>query len=55
LIIKNEKIEITVTGFTGLLVANKFKDLFRVTIFEKSHGAGGIIAARYENDYEFDH
>lgn len=42
-------------GLAGLVVAQRLNKAANVTVFEKSRGAGGRIATRYADQFEFDH
>jgi renalase len=49
------KIAIVGAGISGLVLAEKLKNISNVTVFEKSKGIGGRIATRYTDDFQFDH
>ena len=42
-------------GLSGLVIAQRLKDVAEVTLYEKSRGSGGRIATRRAGDFEFDH
>lgn len=42
-------------GLSGLTTANMLKQHAKVTVFEKSLGAGGRMATRHAGDFNFDH
>jgi predicted NAD/FAD-dependent oxidoreductase len=50
-----KRIAIVGAGFSGLVLAQRLRDVATVTLFEKSRGVGGRMATRYANDHEFDH
>lgn len=49
------RIAVVGAGLAGLVVARRLRRLADVTVFDKSRGAGGRMATRYADDYEFDH
>ncbi len=49
------RVAIIGAGLSGLVVANRLQSLADVTVFEKSRGAGGRMATRYADEFEFDH
>lgn len=49
------RVAIIGAGLSGLVVANRLQSLADVTVFEKSRGAGGRMATRYADIFEFDH
>jgi predicted NAD/FAD-dependent oxidoreductase len=49
------KVAIIGAGLSGLALARQLRIVADVTVFEKSRGAGGRIATRYADAFEFDH
>lgn len=50
-----KKIAIIGSGLSGLTLAKWLKTYFEVTVFEKARGAGGRLATRREENFQFDH
>ena len=50
-----KKIAIIGSGLSGLTLAKWLKTDFEVTVFEKARGAGGRLATRREENFQFDH
>jgi len=50
-----KKVAIIGAGISGLTIANQFKNVAKVTVFEKSAGYGGRLATRYASPFTFDH
>lgn len=50
-----KKLAIIGSGLSGLTLANRLKNKFDVTVFEKSRGVGGRLATRRAEAYAFDH
>lgn len=49
-----KNIAIIGAGISGLVLANKLKNIANVKIFEKARGVGGRMASRYKDDFIFD-
>lgn len=49
------RIAVIGAGMAGLVFARRLGASAEITVFEKSRGAGGRIATRYANEFEFDH
>lgn len=49
------KIAIIGAGLSGLTLAHRLKDFAELTLFEKSRGFGGRMAARRYKKFQFDH
>ena len=49
------KIAIIGDGLSGLTLAHRLKDFSELTLFEKSRGFGGRMAARRYKNFQFDH
>jgi len=51
---KSPKIAIIGAGFAGIILANRLKRQYHVTIFEKSRGVSGRLASRTRDQFTFD-
>lgn len=49
------KVAIVGAGISGIAVARQLNEIANVTVFEKSRGLGGRMAARRAGDFAFDH
>ena len=49
-----KKIAIIGAGFSGIILAQKLKNIGEVKIFEKARGVGGRMASRTKDDFNFD-
>lgn len=50
-----QKIAVIGGGLSGLIAADKLKDAYDVTLFEKARGVGGRMSTRRADPYQFDH
>ena len=51
---KKPAIAIVGAGFSGIILAQKLKNIGEVKIFEKARGVGGRMASRVKDDFNFD-
>ena len=51
---KKPSIAIVGAGFSGIILAQKLKNIGEVKIFEKARGVGGRMASRIKDDFNFD-
>jgi len=51
---KKPSIAIVGAGLSGIILAQKLKNIGEVKIFEKSRGVGGRMASRVKDDFSFD-
>ena len=51
---KKPSIAVVGAGFSGIILAQKLKNIGEVKIFEKSRGVGGRMASRVKDDFSFD-
>jgi len=51
---KKPSIAIVGAGFSGIVLAQKLKNIGEVKIFEKARGVGGRMASRIKDDFNFD-
>jgi predicted NAD/FAD-dependent oxidoreductase len=52
---KKPSIAIVGAGFSGIVLAQKLKNIGEVKIFEKARGVGGRMASRIKDDFNFAH
>ena len=51
---KKPSIAIVGAGFSGIILAQKLKNIGEVKIFEKARGVGGRMSSRIKDDFNFD-
>lgn len=54
-LMKKPTLAVIGAGISGLTVANKLRNDFEITVYEKSRGVGGRMATRTAPPFQFDH